>query len=147
MLKRAIRATRPSSSCYINGGQFVFPSIRASTVDLFIIISNDIEAIYTEIMLIRSKHLCYRNIVGSTGHLLTSSSFDSITLNSVLFKGTRSRTRPNRSYMKSCMYRSPNSSLLKGGGVRGRGPEEVSRVGHLGYRCGLLLFWIKREKI
>jgi hypothetical protein len=118
----------------------VFPSIRASTVDLFIIISNNIKAIYTKIMLIRSKHLCYCNIVRSTGYLLTSSSFDSIMLNLVLFKGTRSRTRPNRSYIKSCMYRSPNSSLLKGGGVRGRGPEEVSRVGHLGYRYRLLLF-------
>lgn len=117
----------------------MFLSIKASTVDLFINVFNNIKVIYTEVMLIRSKHLRHCNVVRSTSHLSTSSSFDSIALNSVLFNGTRSRTRPNRSYMKPCMYRSPNSSLLKGDSARGRGLKEVSRVRHLSCKCRLLL--------
>jgi hypothetical protein len=147
MLKWAITATRPSGSSHINSSQFVLPSIRATTVDLFIVVSNDIKVVHTKLVLIQSKHLYHYNIVRSTGHLSTSSSFDLIALNSVLFKGTRSRTRPNRSYIKSCIHRSPNSSLLKGGGVGEGGPEKMSIVGHFGYRYGLLVVWIKRRKI
>jgi hypothetical protein len=77
-------------------------------------------------MLIRTKHLCYCDIIRSTSYPSTTSRFDLLALNSMLFKGTRSRTRPKRLYIKSCMYRSPNSSLLKGKGVKGGGPEEVS---------------------
>ena len=138
---------RLSSSNYINSSQFVLPSIRVMTVDLFIIVSNNIKVIHTELVLIRSKHLYYYNIIRSTSYLSTSSSFDSIVLNSVLFEGTRSRTRPNRLYIKSCIHRSPNSSLLKGRGVRGGGLEKMLIVGHLGYRYRLLVVWIKRRKI
>jgi hypothetical protein len=146
MLKWAITATRPSSGSHIDGGQFVLPSIGATTVDLLIIVSNDIEIVHTELMLIWSKHLCHYDIVRSTGHLSTPCR-DLLAPNSMLFKGTRSRTRPNRSYIKSCMYRSPNSSLLKGGGRGGGGPEKTSMVGHFGCRCGLLVVWMKRKKI
>jgi hypothetical protein len=124
----------------------VLPSIRAPAVDLLIVVFNDIKVVYTEFVLIRSKHLRYCNIVGSTGHPSTASS-DLLALNSVVFKGTRSRTRPNRSYMKSCMHRSPNSSLLKGGRRRGGGPEEVLSSGQIGCGCGLLVFWTKRKNI
>jgi hypothetical protein len=87
----------------------VLLSIRAPVVDLLIVVSNDIKVVYTEFVLIRSKHLCYCNIVRFTGYLFTVSS-DLLALNSVVFKGTRSRTRLNRLYMKSCMHRSPNSA-------------------------------------
>jgi hypothetical protein len=123
----------------------VLPSIRAPAVDLFIVVFNDIKVVYTEFVLIRSKHLRYCNIVRSTGHPSTASS-DLLALNSV-FKGTRSRTRPNRSYIKSYMHRSPNSSLLKSGRRRGGGPEEVLSSRHIGCGCGLLVFWTKRKNI
>jgi hypothetical protein len=76
-------------------------------------------------MLIQTKHLRNCDIIRSTSHPSTTSRFDLLALNSVLFKGTRSRTRPKRPYIKSYMHRSPNSSLLKGEGVKGGGPEEV----------------------
>lgn len=130
ILKGTITPATLSNSYYINSNYFMFFSIRALTVDLFTIVSNNIEVIITKIMLIQSKHLCNHDIVRSSSHLSTSSIIDLLVLNSILFKRTRSRTRLNRSYMKSCIYRSANSSLLKGGKVGRGGLEEVSRIRH-----------------
>jgi hypothetical protein len=124
----------------------VLLSIRAPAVDLLIVVSNNIKVVYTEFVLIRLKHLCYCDIVRFTGHLFTVNS-DLLALNSVVFKGTRSKTRPNRLYIKTYMYRSPNSSLLKGGRRRGGGPKEVLFSRHIGCGCGLLVFWTKRKNI
>ena len=110
MLKGAIRASRPSGSCHVDYSQLVFMSIRAPAVDLFIVISNNIKVVQAEFVLIRSKHLSYCNVVRSTGNPSTGSRLELW----ALFKRSRSRTRPNRSYIKSCMNRGSNCSLLKG---------------------------------
>ena len=115
----------------------MLPSIGASTVDLFIVVSNDIKVVQAKLILIYSKYLYYYDVIRSSSYLSRTSR---LILNSILLKGTRSRTRPNRSYMKPYMYRSPNSSLLKGGRRWGGRPEEVSSVRHLGCRYRLLIF-------
>jgi hypothetical protein len=121
-------------------------SIRALAVDLFIVVSNNIKVVYTEFVLIRSKHLCYYNIIRFTGYPSIANN-DLLTLNSVVFKRTKSKTRPNKLYIKSCIHRSPNNSLLKSRRRRGGGPEKVSFSRHISYGYRLLVFWTKRKNI
>jgi hypothetical protein len=84
-------------------------SVRASTVDLIIIISKNIEVIKRELVLIRLKHLCYYNIVRITYHPSTSRAFEIRALS----RHYRIGTRPNILYIKSCINRGAYNSLAK----------------------------------
>jgi hypothetical protein len=65
----------------------------------------------------------------------------------VLFKRTRSKTKPNKLYIKSYMHKSPNNSLLKCKELRREGPEEVLSSRHIDYKYKLLVFCKEKEKV
>lgn len=77
--------------CVVNGGQLVFPSIRASPEDLVVVISIDIQVVHPELMLIRLKHLYNPNLIHSAHHMPNA-----CRLLRTLFDKCRTRARSRR---------------------------------------------------
>jgi hypothetical protein len=87
----------------------VLSSVRASTVNLIIVIFKNIKVIKRELVLIRSKYLCYRNIVKTTYHPSTSRALEIRALS----RHYKIRTRPNISYIKLCINKGAYGSLAE----------------------------------
>jgi hypothetical protein len=84
-------------------------SVRILTVDFIIVIFKNIEVIRKELVLIRSKHLCYRNIVKITYYLFISRALEIRALSRYYKIGTRF----NILYIKSCINKGVYGSLAE----------------------------------
>jgi hypothetical protein len=107
-----------SAKCEVDSGQFLFFSIRASAIDLIVIVSNDNRVVVSELTLMRPKHLNYRNLIHFTYYMLSA-----CRLLSLLFRGSRTWTRSGVQNRKE----TSKSRLPK---LRRKGPKEVSLRGH-----------------
>jgi hypothetical protein len=84
-------------------------SIRTLTVDLIIIIFKNIKVIKKELVLIRSKYLCYYNIVKTTYYSFISRALKI----RALLRYYKIKTRFNILYIKLCINKGAYNSLAE----------------------------------
>jgi hypothetical protein len=96
----------------------MFPSIRASPEDLVVVVSNNIQVVHPELMLIRLKHLYNPNLIHSAHHMPNA-----CRLLLTLFDRCRTRARLRRKDSK----KTTKSKLPT---LRGGRPEKISSGRH-----------------